>query len=145
MNTGTMIIIGLILMWMIVATVIVGIFGIKYLDIKRTTNKLNYNKILADTFINKNDLDILDDIISTAFDEYRVFNLEFEEDLYLNSDKIQLILMEVLAIVLNRVSPNLIDKLSLIYNRDYIEDIIYKKIETLVLNYSIEINGNYNG
>ena len=41
------------------------------------------------------------------------------------------------------LSDNIFDKLSLIYKRDHIEDIIVQKIQMIVLNYTIETNGNY--
>lgn len=119
------------------------IFFHKYMTMKEKKIDIEKTKVLSDQTINLNDVAILDQIIQDVFTEYKIFELDHEEDLYINEERISLILTDVLAVVLNRLSPNLKDKLSLIYNENYIEDIIFRKIEMVVLDYTISINGNY--
>lgn len=116
----------------------------KSMEVKEKELEVEKIKTVSDQTIDLNDVNILDQIIQEAFAEYKIFELDHEEDLYINEERMSLILTDMLATVLNRISDNLRDKLALVYNKDYIEDIIFRKIEMVVLDYSISINGNYN-
>lgn len=116
----------------------------KSMEVKEKELEVEKIKTVSNQTIDLNDVNILDQIIQEAFAEYKIFELDHEEDLYINEERMSLILTDVLAAVLNRISDNLRDKLALVYNKDYIEDIIFRKIEMVVLDYCISINGNYN-
>lgn len=113
------------------------------MEVKEKELEVEKIKAVSDQTIDLNDVNILDQIIQEAFAEYKIFELDHIEDLYINEERMSLILTDMLATVLNRISDNLRDKLALVYNKDYIEDIIFRKIEMVVLDYSININGNY--
>lgn len=115
----------------------------KSMEVKEKELEVEKIKAVSDQTIDLNDVNILDQIIQEAFAEYKIFELDHIEDLYINEERMSLILTDMLATVLNRISDNLRDKLALVYNKDYIEDIIFRKIEMVVLDYSISINGNY--
>lgn len=51
--------------------------------------------------------------------------------------------MDITTEVYTSISDNIWDKLSLIYKKDHIEDIIVQKVQMLVLAYTVDINGNY--
>lgn len=55
----------------------------------------------------------------------------------------QKIIMDITTEVYTSISDNIWDKLSLIYKKDHIEDIIVQKVQMLVLAYTVDINGNY--
>lgn len=88
-------------------------------------------------------MNILDKIIQETFDRYQIFNLAHLKNPYIGDDLQQKIIKEVFTDVYGSVSDNIINKLSLIYKKEHIEDIIVQKIQLIVLNYTIEINGNY--
>lgn len=90
------------------------------------------------------DLNMLDKIISDSFDEYRITQLEFEESLYISEDLQNIIMHDVFKDIMLKISPALRHKLSLYYNPDYINDIIYKKLQLKILGYIIEVNGTKN-
>jgi hypothetical protein len=89
------------------------------------------------------EMNILDKIIQETFDRYQIFNLAHLKNPYIGDDLQQKIIKEVFTDVYGSVSDNIINKLSLIYKKEHIEDIIVQKIQLIVLNYTIEINGNY--
>ena len=89
------------------------------------------------------EINILDKIIQETFDRYQIFNLAHLKNPYIGDDLQQKIIKEVFTDVYGSVSDNIINKLSLIYKKEHIEDIIVQKIQLIVLNYTIEINGNY--
>lgn len=70
-------------------------------------------------------------------------NLAHVNNLYINDELQQKIIKEVFETVYISISDTVIDKLSLVYNREYIDDVIAQKVQMIVLNYTIEINGNY--
>lgn len=105
----------------------------RYNDIKQLELSVSYE-------LKETDMNILDNMIQEVFTEYRILNLEHSDTLYI-SDKIQTTIMKsVLREVLLRISPTLKNKIGLYYNEDYINDIIYKKIQLLVIDYTITVN-----
>lgn len=90
-----------------------------------------------------NELDILDKIIQQDFERYQILKLGHKLNLYITESMQQKIIMDIATEVYSSISDNIWDKLSLIYKKDHIEDIIVQKIQMLVLSYTVEINGNY--
>lgn len=88
-------------------------------------------------------LNIIDAIIQDIFNRYQIINLSHEENLYI-SDKRQLqIIQEVFTMVMNAISNNILERLSLIYKKEYIEDIIAQRVQMVVLQFVIDTNGSY--
>lgn len=88
-------------------------------------------------------MNILDRIVEDSFNYYQLLNLSGKDNAYINEDTQQKIIYDVLSNVLSSVSDSIIGKLSLIYKKDYIEDLIARKVQLVVLDYTISINGNY--
>lgn len=88
-------------------------------------------------------MNILDRIVEESFNYYQLLNLSGKDNAYINEDTQQKIIYDVLSNVLSSVSDSIISKLSLIYKKDYIEDLIARKVQLVVLDYTISINGNY--
>ena len=88
-------------------------------------------------------MNILDRIVEESFNYYQLLNLSGKDKAYINEDTQQKIIYDVLSNVLSSVSDSIIGKLSLIYKKDYIEDLIARKVQLVVLDYTISINGNY--
>lgn len=89
------------------------------------------------------DLNILDKIIEQAFTRYQILKLGHLENLYITEEMQYNMIFELSKTVLETVSDNIINKLSLIYKKDYLEDIIVQKIQYIVMQFVIDINGNY--
>ena len=88
------------------------------------------------------DLQILDNLIQEKLAEYRVLKLESVDKLYI-TEKIQKEIFEyVLRKVMYQLSPIYLQRLSYIYNKDNLDDIITQKINLHIIDYTIEVNGN---
>ena len=110
---------------------------------KREQSRAQSSYYLASVPINMNELDILDKIIQQDFERYQILKLGHKPNLYITEEMQQKIIMDISTEVYTSISDNIWDKLSLIYKKDHIEDIIVQKIQMLVLTYTVEINGNY--
>lgn len=110
---------------------------------KREQSKAQSSYYLASVPINMDELDILDKIIQQDFERYQILKLGHKPNLYISEEMQQQIIMDIATEVYTSISDNIWDKLSLIYRKDHIEDIIVQKIQMLVLTYTVEINGNY--
>lgn len=98
---------------------------------------------LSSVPINLTELDILDKIIQDDFERYQILKLGHKENLYITEEIQKRMITDIAVEVYSSISDNIWDKLSLIYKKDHIEDIIVQKIQMLVLTYTVEINGNY--
>ena len=110
---------------------------------KREQSKAQSSYYLASLPINLNELEILDKIIQQDFERYQILKLGHQDNLYITEEMQQKIIMDIATEVYTSISDNVWDKLSLIYKKEHIEDIIVQKIQMLVLTYTVEINGNY--
>ena len=110
---------------------------------KREQSKAQSSYYLASLPINLNELEILDKIIQQDFERYQILKLGHQDNLYITEEMQQKIIMDIATEVYTSISDNIWDKLSLIYKKEHIEDIIVQKIQMLVLTYTVEINGNY--
>lgn len=110
---------------------------------KEEQTKAQQDYYIASTPISIDDMNILDRIVEESFNYYQLLNLSGKDNAYINEDTQQKIIYDVLSNVLSSVSDSIISKLSLIYKKDYIEDLIARKVQLVVLDYTISINGNY--
>lgn len=107
-------------------------------------NDTDYKRMIYSTPLNyEEDMKILDSIIDDEFMQYEIMHLAHRDNLYINAEEQERIITEVLGKVIYRISDDLVQKLSLYYKSEYINDIIFNKIKLVVINYTIEINGNY--
>jgi hypothetical protein len=90
----------------------------------------------------ESDFVIIDNLIQENLAEYRVLKLEAVEKLYINEDIQKKIFEYVLRKVLTQISPIYMQRLSYIYNKDKLDEIITQKINMHILDYTVEVNGN---
>ena len=107
---------------------------------KRRLDELTIN---LNHVINKEELHILDDMIEECLNEYKILHFEFEENLYITEEIAAEMERNVLKKVLTQISPIFYSKLKYIYNENIIENYILTKIRFSILDYKIEVNGNY--
>ena len=124
------------LLLLIIFTIL--IFGILK-EIKQKRNleqlKLNLNYQITD-----NDFSLLDKLIGETFQQYQILNIELLNTNHITEELQNKIIEDLLRMVLYRISPIYMNKLSYIYNIDHIEDLILEKIRLIVIDYSVENN-----
>ena len=101
------------------------------------TLKFNFDYEPKDT-----DFQIIETLIQENLAEYRINKLESVEKLYITEDIQRKIFEYVLRKVMYQLSPIYLQKLSYIYNKDKLNEIITQKINMYILDYTIEVNGN---
>ena len=91
----------------------------------------------------EDDMKLLNQIIDDEFSQYQIMNLAHRDNLYINQELESRIITDLLRNVLGQISDDLRMRLELYYNNDRLDDIIFNRIKMIVINYTIEINGNY--
>ena len=92
---------------------------------------------------NFENIGILDKVIDDIFTSYQIMKLSHKENLYI-TDKLQAeIIKDIYTEVYTALSDDVFNNLSLIYKKEYIEDLLVKKVQMVVMNYTIAVNGNY--
>ena len=91
----------------------------------------------------EDDMKLLNQIIDDEFSQYQIMNLAHRDNLYINQELESQIITDLLRNVLGQISDDLRLRLELYYNSDRLDDIIFNRIKMIVINYTIEINGNY--
>lgn len=128
----------LILIYLLLLTIILYIFK-KVQNLKKQLNLKEY-EINVSTTIDDNTFGLLDKLISDCFLEYVVLNVEYKDIQYIDSELEKEITKAVSYMVIERLSPTLITKISLVYNVNNITDLVSKRVYLQVVNYSIEKN-----
>lgn len=128
----------LILIYLLLLTIILYIFK-KVQNLNKQLNLKEY-EINVSTTIDDNTFGLLDKLISDCFLEYVVLNVEYKDIQYIDSELEKEITKAVSYMVIERLSPTLITKISLIYNVNNITDLVSKRVYLQVVNYSIEKN-----
>ena len=82
----------------------------------------------------------LDTVIESCFQEYSLMNLIYKTDWYIKEEEEIQISKNICALVSDRISPVMLQQLSLYYNEDAIYDIIGKRVYFKVTNFVIEHN-----
>lgn len=82
----------------------------------------------------------LDEMIESCFQEYSLINLFHKDDWYITEQEEININKEINYIVAQRISPVMMEQLSLFYNSEAITDVIAKKIYFKVTTFVIEHN-----
>ena len=128
----------LILVCLLLLAIILYIFK-KVQNLNKQLNLKEY-EINVSTTIDDNTFGLLDKLISDCFLEYVVLNVEYKDIQYIDSELEKEITKAVSYMVIERLSPTLITKISLVYNVNNITDLVSKRVYLQVVNYSIEKN-----
>lgn len=89
------------------------------------------------------DFNIIETLIHENLAEYRINKLESVEKLYITEAMQKKMFEYILRKVMYQISPIYLQKLSYIYNKDRLDEIITQKINMYILEYTIDVNGNY--
>lgn len=128
----------LILICLLLLAIMLYIFK-KVQNLKKQLNLREY-EINVSTTVDDNTFNLLDKLISDCFLEYVVLNVEYKEVQYIDSALEKEITRAVSYMVMERLSPTLITKISLVYNVNNLTDLVSKRVYLQVVNYSIEKN-----
>lgn len=126
-----------------VAIIILAITLSKSYKKKVEQESMQYKYYLATMPLPVDDINILDKIIQDEFHRYEIMELAHKENLYVTADIQNKMITTIFTKVYKSLSDDLFNKFSIIYKKEYIEDLIAQKVQMVVLNYTIEINGNY--
>lgn len=83
--------------------------------------------------------------IEDCFTDYQIMVLLPRNELYITDDREQEILMDLVAKVSERMSPNFKQKMFQYYNPDTFDKVLADKIYISVLNYCFGVNSNMRG
>jgi len=100
----------------------------------------DYYMINVNYKITPEDFALLPSLIEECFLEYLALNEAFKDTHYIDSKSEAEIVKHVSYKILNTISPAMIDKLSLIYNKDGLGELINEKVYLRVMQYVIENN-----
>lgn len=140
MNPKILIIFGIILILGIVFDIIlVKIFN-KWVEYKYKELELKKYDIDIHLNVTKDIETRLDTIIESCFQEYSLMNLIYKTDWYIKEEDEIKISKDICSLVSDRISPVMLQQLSLYYNEDAIYDIIGKRVYFKVTNFVIEHN-----
>lgn len=137
LEASAMILVAMIMIYLALATY----------NLLKTNRKMTHDfhleryKVNMEINVDENIIKFLDELIENTFNEYLVLNIECNENIkYIKTELETQISKDVSYQVLKKLSPVFMDKLSLIYNRDEIPNIVSTKVYIYTLNYVIEKN-----
>lgn len=107
---------------------------------KKENNRILEYSINVNAKINEEIPQILEDMTHECFDEYMILNEAYKEKHFITNDEETKIMKDVGNMVVERLSPAAIDKLSTYYNKNMLAEIISNKVYILVMGYSAENN-----
>lgn len=110
----------------------------------RRKNDIEQLQMNLDFRIDDSDLSLIDHLIEESFNRYCFLNYDKANKEYITSQIQEEMMQETLRMTLQRISPIYLNKLGFIYNKEYIEDIIFEKIQVIVIDYCVEVNGGLN-
>lgn len=108
---------------------------------KKIKYDINYKEYTKNSGITLEECEsLLDEFITREFDNYCILNLNYQDIEYVNSTMENEIMKDVINIVQERISDNLIIKMNYFYSKKAISDIIAEKVFILTTSYSLSIN-----
>lgn len=126
---------------LILLNLIISIYSkINDIRIKKINNRNNMYVANINAVIDESVYKLLDTLIEECFNEYLVLNVLYNKPDYINNELENEICTNVANLVGSRISPTLIDKLSLVYNPNMIGELIAKKTYIYTLNYTVQTN-----
>ena len=102
--------------------------------------ELSRYSINVQAIIDKNVPELLNDIIDDCFKDYEIMVLAPKNELYITDEREKEIRNDLVEIVVKRLSPMALDKISLFYNVHNIDEIIAEKVYITVMNYVVSHN-----
>lgn len=123
------------------AIVFAAITLTKELKLKRT---LQEKMMLINIEVSKDTMDVVDSFIEDSLMQYRLKYLTEKDNIFITETKQKEMIKTVLKDVLENMSPSLYEKMSIVYNKNKLEDIIYMKVSMAVISFVATINGAYN-
>jgi hypothetical protein len=114
--------------------------GTGFIHIKNKELSLREYEVNINSNITDESFKLLDVIIQDCFAEYTVLNIEYKEIDYINADLEKTITQDVAHKVIERVSPSLMAKLSLVYNTKNFTQLLSERVYLHTLDYSIKKN-----
>lgn len=127
-------------------SIICGILIFIGYQINKGLNKkrqLEEKRMLLELELSNSTIEMLDSVIENSIMVYRIKKFEMDPYLYINTEMQNDMIVYVLDDVIKNISPVLYERLSLIYNKEKLEDQIYMKVSMAVMSYVIEVNGSY--
>lgn len=115
-------------------------YMINTIKIKNKELNLREYDLNINSDINDDIFILLDKIIQECFSEYTILNLEYRNIEYINEELEQLITQEVAHRVIDRISPTLISKISLIYNISNFDQLLSERVYLATMAYSLQKN-----
>ena len=130
--------------WFINVLLLIGLIFILVIINKNINDKkeLDLLRLNFEFEPKDSDFEILDRLIEENLAQYRILKLENIEKLYITEDIQMKIFEYVLRQVKYQISPIYMQKLSYLYNKDKIDDVLTQKINLHILDYTIEVNSN---
>ena len=108
---------------------------------KKIKYDINYKEYTKNSGITLEECEsLLDEFITREFDNYCILNLNYQDIEYVDSTMENEIMKDVINIVQERISDNLIIKMNYFYSKKAISDIIAEKVFILTTSYSLSIN-----
>ena len=108
---------------------------------KKIKYDINYKEYTKNSGITLEECEsLLDEFITRESDNYCILNLNYQDIEYVNSTMENEIMKDVINIVQERISDNLIIKMNYFYSKKAISDIIAEKVFILTTSYSLSIN-----
>ena len=107
---------------------------------RRELEKLTKYQINISADIDKRIPDILLLMIQECFEDYKIKILVPLDEGHINSEREDAIRRDLTTIVATRMSPAMMDKLSLYYNINNIDKVLADKIYITTMNYVVEHN-----
>ena len=107
---------------------------------KREDNRFKSYSLNATTPIDGTIVDTLNSMCEECFEDYLVLNPDSIDVSYIDEETERNIQREVLIMFRERISPAFIDKLSLYYNPNNLNDIITRKMVIIITGYVVNTN-----
>ena len=101
----------------------------------REASRLGFMKLSVDVEEIDN---TIDKFIEICLNEYLAYNPQLQNEVYINEHKEKDIVAGVAKLVVDRISPVLFDRLSLVYAAENIRDVISRKVYMRVVIYEME-------
>lgn len=136
----------IILTYTLVVSIIILLLSISYhliIRLKQKKRDLNLREyeLNISSSMEEDIFGLLDKVIQEAFNEYTVLNIEYHEDItYIDAELEKIITQEVAHKVIDRISPALISKISLVYNIANLDKLLSERTYLCTLHYVLSKN-----
>jgi len=134
---------GLVLVLMALVCIMISVFGIVLINIlhkhKKIIENLTKYEIDVGSTIDEEIPKILELFVNSVFVDYQAKNLVGERE-YINATREQEIIKEVASLCSERLSPAMVNKLSLFWNAEAIGSVIADKVYLTVVAYVAQNN-----